>query len=150
MPVRVAINGFGRIGRSVLRAAHEHDADLEFVAVNDLADAATLAHLLALRLGLRPLPGAVDATVTARSRRRCADPRARRARPGRASLGRARRRRRHRGHRRFRTRADAARAPRRGRAQGDHLRAGQGRRAADANVVLGVNFDEVYDPERHH
>ena len=46
MPVRVAINGFGRIGRGVLRAAHERDADLEIVAVNDLVDPNTLAHLL--------------------------------------------------------------------------------------------------------
>jgi glyceraldehyde 3-phosphate dehydrogenase len=46
MPTRVAINGFGRIGRGVLRAAHEQQADLEIVAVNDLTDAATLSHLL--------------------------------------------------------------------------------------------------------
>src|SRR5437868_15033590 len=46
MPVRVAINGFGRIGRGVLRAAREQDADLEVVAVNDLVDPHTLAHLL--------------------------------------------------------------------------------------------------------
>ena len=46
MPVRVAINGFGRVGRCFLRAAHEQHADLEIVAVNDLTDAATLAHLL--------------------------------------------------------------------------------------------------------
>ena len=39
MSVRVGINGFGRIGRCVLRAAHERDADLEIVAVNDLIDA---------------------------------------------------------------------------------------------------------------
>ena len=44
MPVRVAINGFGRVGRSVLRAAHEQDADIEVVAVNELVDATTLAH----------------------------------------------------------------------------------------------------------
>jgi glyceraldehyde 3-phosphate dehydrogenase len=44
MSVKVAINGFGRIGRLVLRAGCNHD--LEFVAVNDLADAKTLAHLL--------------------------------------------------------------------------------------------------------
>lgn len=43
--MRVAINGFGRIGRLVLRAAQDVD-ELEFVAVNDLADAKTLAHLL--------------------------------------------------------------------------------------------------------
>src|SRR5450755_2353276 len=46
MPTRVAINGFGRVGRSVLRIAHEQGADLEIVAINDLTDAATLAHLL--------------------------------------------------------------------------------------------------------
>ena len=47
MPTRVAINGFGRIGRGVVRAAFERGADLEIVAINDVADAATLAHLLA-------------------------------------------------------------------------------------------------------
>ena len=46
MSVRVAINGFGRIGRNVFRAARERGADIEIVAVNDLTDAATLAHLL--------------------------------------------------------------------------------------------------------
>ena len=46
MALRVGINGFGRIGRLVLRAAHQRRAALEFVAVNDLTDAATLAHLL--------------------------------------------------------------------------------------------------------
>ena len=45
MAIRVGINGFGRIGRNILRAAL-HDKDLEFVAVNDITDAATLAHLL--------------------------------------------------------------------------------------------------------
>lgn len=44
MKLRVAINGFGRIGRMVLRAAN-NDKDFEFVAINDLTDAATLAHL---------------------------------------------------------------------------------------------------------
>ncbi len=42
MPTRVAINGFGRVGRSVLRIAHEHGSDIEIVAINDLADASTL------------------------------------------------------------------------------------------------------------
>ena len=45
MSIRVGINGFGRIGRNILRAAL-HDKELEFVAVNDITDAATLAHLL--------------------------------------------------------------------------------------------------------
>src|SRR3954462_6072567 len=46
MAVRVGINGFGRIGRNVFRAAHESDADVEIVAVNDITDAGTLGHLL--------------------------------------------------------------------------------------------------------
>jgi glyceraldehyde 3-phosphate dehydrogenase len=46
MTVRVAINGFGRIGRNLLRSAYKHDVDLEFVAVNDLTDTAALAMLL--------------------------------------------------------------------------------------------------------
>ena len=46
MAIRVAINGFGRIGRQVLRAAKEQGvADLDFVAINDLTDTRTLAHL---------------------------------------------------------------------------------------------------------
>ena len=45
MAIRVGINGFGRIGRNILRAAL-HDREIEFVAVNDITDAATLAHLL--------------------------------------------------------------------------------------------------------
>src|SRR5450432_3116499 len=44
MPVKVAINGFGRIGRNVVRAGL-HNKDIDFVAVNDLTDTATLAHL---------------------------------------------------------------------------------------------------------
>ncbi len=47
MSIRVAINGFGRIGRNVLRSARERGVDdLHFVAINDLAESATLAHLL--------------------------------------------------------------------------------------------------------
>jgi len=48
MTIKVAINGFGRIGRNILRAFHESSAkhDLEFVAINDLGDAKTNAHLL--------------------------------------------------------------------------------------------------------
>jgi glyceraldehyde 3-phosphate dehydrogenase len=45
MPVRVGINGFGRIGRNIMRAALG-DADIDFVAINDLTSAHTLAHLL--------------------------------------------------------------------------------------------------------
>ena len=46
MATKVAINGFGRIGRNVLRASVEQGRELEFVAINDLTDAKTLAHLL--------------------------------------------------------------------------------------------------------
>jgi glyceraldehyde 3-phosphate dehydrogenase len=62
MAVRVGINGFGRIGRNVLRAAHATDADVEWVAVNDLFDTSTLAHLLKYDSILGPFPGDVEAT----------------------------------------------------------------------------------------
>ncbi len=150
MPVRVAINGFGRIGRSVLRAAHENEADIEVVAVNDLVAAPTLAHLLKYDSVFGPFPGKVEVNdagleVGGAHIRALAetDPL---ALPWRElgvdvvieSTG------------HLRTRADAAK----------HLEAGAGKviisaptkgsEQPDATVVLGVNFDEVYDPERHH
>jgi glyceraldehyde 3-phosphate dehydrogenase len=60
MPVRVGINGFGRIGRNVFRAAQERGADIEWVAVNDLTDARTLGHLLKYDSTLGPYPGSVE------------------------------------------------------------------------------------------
>lgn len=60
MPLRVGINGFGRIGRNVFRAAQEQGADIEFVAVNDLTDTETLAHLLKYDSILGPYPGTVE------------------------------------------------------------------------------------------
>jgi glyceraldehyde 3-phosphate dehydrogenase len=60
--VRVGINGFGRIGRNVFRAAHERNADIEWVGVNDLVDSKTLAHLLKYDSVLGPYPGTVDHT----------------------------------------------------------------------------------------
>ena len=60
MPVRVGINGFGRIGRNVFRAAMERKADVDWVAVNDLTDAATLGHLLKYDSILGPYPGTVE------------------------------------------------------------------------------------------
>jgi glyceraldehyde 3-phosphate dehydrogenase len=60
MPVRVGINGFGRIGRNVLRAALAKDADVEWVAVNDITDNATLAHLLKYDSILGPYRGTVE------------------------------------------------------------------------------------------
>jgi glyceraldehyde 3-phosphate dehydrogenase len=60
MPLRVGINGFGRIGRNVFRAAQEQGADIDWVAVNDLTDAKTLAHLLKYDSILGPYPGTVE------------------------------------------------------------------------------------------
>src|SRR4029450_3337587 len=60
MAVRVGINGFGRIGRNVFRAGREKGADIEWVAVNDLTDAATLGHLLKYDSVLGPYPGSVE------------------------------------------------------------------------------------------
>ena len=69
MPVRVGINGFGRIGRNVFRAAKARaDAlggDIEWVAVNDLTDSLTLAHLLKYDSILGPYPGTVQARESA-------------------------------------------------------------------------------------
>ena len=64
MPVRVGINGFGRIGRNVFRAAMAAGADIEWVAVNDLTDAPTLAHLLRYDSILGPTPAASRSTAT--------------------------------------------------------------------------------------
>ena len=61
MSARVAINGFGRIGRNVLRYAKQSAPDLDFVAVNDLTDNATLAHLLRYDSVHGRYPGEVEA-----------------------------------------------------------------------------------------
>ncbi len=150
MPVRVAINGFGRIGRGVLRAAQERETDIEVVAVNDLIDQKTLAHLLRYDSVYGRFPTAVAAAdgaieVNGHAIRTLAE-----TDPAKLpwaelevdvvieSTG------------RFRTREAAAK----------HLEAGaskvivsapmKGDTPPDATVVLGVNFDEVYDPDRHH
>jgi glyceraldehyde 3-phosphate dehydrogenase len=60
MPVRVGINGFGRIGRNIFRAATAAGSDIEWVAVNDLTDAPTLAHLLRYDSILGPYRGSVE------------------------------------------------------------------------------------------
>jgi glyceraldehyde 3-phosphate dehydrogenase len=61
MAVKVGINGFGRIGRNLFRAAHAAGADLDFVAVNDITDTGTLAHLLKYDSILGRFPGEVAA-----------------------------------------------------------------------------------------
>ena len=150
MSVRVGINGFGRIGRCLVRAAHQGDADVEIVAVNDLVDAGTLAHLLRYDSVYGRFPGKVEIIdegigIDGRVVRTFAEAEPR-ALPWAdlgvdvviESTG------------RFRTRAGAQ----------QHLDAGarkviisapaSGSEPADATVVLGVNFDEVYDPDAHH
>ncbi|HEU4971055.1 MAG TPA: type I glyceraldehyde-3-phosphate dehydrogenase [Gaiellaceae bacterium] len=60
MGIRVGINGFGRIGRNFFRAQHALGSDLEIVALNDLGDAKTMAHLLKYDSNLGPFPGGVE------------------------------------------------------------------------------------------
>jgi glyceraldehyde 3-phosphate dehydrogenase len=60
MPVRVGINGFGRIGRGVFRAAKQGGADIEWVAANDLMDTETMAHLLRYDSLFGRYPGTVE------------------------------------------------------------------------------------------
>jgi glyceraldehyde 3-phosphate dehydrogenase len=62
MAVKAGINGFGRIGRNLFRAAKERGADVDWVAVNDITDTKTLAHLLKYDSILGPYPGTVEAT----------------------------------------------------------------------------------------
>jgi glyceraldehyde 3-phosphate dehydrogenase len=61
MPIKVGINGFGRIGRNIMRTALD-DKDIQFVAVNDVTDAKTLAHLLKYDSILGNLPHNVTHT----------------------------------------------------------------------------------------
>jgi glyceraldehyde 3-phosphate dehydrogenase len=145
--VKVGINGFGRIGRNLYRAAYEAESELEFVAVNDVTDAATLAHLLKYDSILGRFPGSVEARdgafavdgveIKVLAER---DPA---ALPWGdlgvevviESTG------------LFTKRDDAAK----------HLEAGAKKVVIsapatdpDVTVALGVNFDDVYDPDRHH
>ena len=150
MPTRVGINGFGRVGRCFLRALDEREADLEVVAINDIADPSTLAHLLRYDSVFGRYPGevrAINGAIEIDGRRITALAESDPARLPWGELGvdvviEST------GH--YRTRAAAA----------EHLDAGarkvvvsapvKGDEPPDATVVLGVNFDEVYDPDRHH
>jgi glyceraldehyde 3-phosphate dehydrogenase (phosphorylating) len=149
MSVRVAINGFGRIGRNVFRAAHarEDAGEIEWIAVNDLTDAATLAHLLKYDSILGPYPGVVEArredeiVVDGRALKVLAETDPDALPWGELgvdvvieSTG------------RFRDRADAAR----------HLARGAKKVVVsapasdpDATVVPGVNFEQAYERTRH-
>ena len=148
MPVRVGINGFGRIGRNVLRAAAARGgAELEFVAVNDLTDARTLAHLVKYDSILGPYPGSVSQQgeeaieIDGRELKVLAETDPAVLPWGELdvdvvleSTG------------RFTDRENAAK----------HLAGGAKKvvisapaTGPDATVVLGVNFDEVYDRDAH-
>src|SRR6059036_2973467 len=64
MSIKVGINGFGRIGRNFFRAAKQQGLDIDVVAVNDITDAKTLAHLLRYDSVLGTFPGEVTSTDT--------------------------------------------------------------------------------------
>jgi glyceraldehyde 3-phosphate dehydrogenase len=146
MPVRVGINGFGRIGRNVFRAAIESEADIEWVGINDIADPATLAHLLRYDSTYGPFPGTVEhgdesMTVDGHPIRVLAERDPANLPWGDLgadvvieSTG------------LFTDRDDAAK----------HLEAGAKKvvisapgKNADVTVALGVNFDSAYDKDQH-
>jgi glyceraldehyde 3-phosphate dehydrogenase len=145
MSVRLAINGFGRVGRCAFRSAFERGADVEWVGINDLADASMLAHLLRHDSVYGPFPGLVEVDGETLVVDGVPIPVHCEADPAELPwdvagvdvalecTG------------RFRARADAAK----------HLAAGARKvivsapgRGVDATIVLGVN-DSTYDPERH-
>jgi len=147
MAVKVGINGFGRIGRNVFRAAKESNADIDFVAVNDLVDTPTMAHLLKYDSILGRYPGGVevdgDTIVAGGDELKVLSERDPAALPWGElgvdvvieSTG------------FFTARPDAAK----------HLDAGAKKviisapaKEPDVTVALGVNFDSDYDPESHH
>ena len=146
MAVKVGINGFGRIGRNVFRAAKAANADIEFVAVNDLVDSATMAHLLKYDSILGRYPGEVEVgdgviTVDGAEVKMLSERDPAQLPWGELgvdvvleSTG------------FFTARADAAK----------HLEAGAKKviisapaKEPDVTVALGVNFDSDYDPEKH-
>jgi glyceraldehyde 3-phosphate dehydrogenase len=147
MAVKVGINGFGRIGRNLFRAATEAGADIDFVAVNDLTDSDTLAHLLKYDSILGRFPEEVEATGEALSvggkEMKVLSERDPADLPWGdlgvdvviESTG------------FFTKRDDAAK----------HLAAGAKKviisapaTDPDVTVALGVNFDTAYDPDSHH
>jgi glyceraldehyde 3-phosphate dehydrogenase len=146
MAVKVGINGFGRIGRNLFRAAHAAGSDLDFVAVNDITDPGTLAHLLKYDSVLGRFPGEVeagDASISVDGRElKVLSERDPAALPWGdlgvevviESTG------------LFTGRDDAAK----------HLSAGARKviisapaKDPDVTVALGVNFDSEYDPDSH-
>jgi glyceraldehyde 3-phosphate dehydrogenase len=146
MAIRVAINGFGRTGRAAFRAAYERGSDIDWVAINDVAEPAMLAQLLKHDTVYGPFPGHVEAREHAILVDGRAIPVPRETDPASLpwrelgaeivieSTG------------RFRARADAEK----------HLEAGVEKlivsapaKDPDVTVVLGVNFDDAYDAAEH-
>ena len=129
MPVQVAINGFGRTGRAFLRSAIERDADITVVAINDLADAKTLAQLLKYDSSYGRFPADVsaeeDAIVVDGHEIQVLSLTEARKLP----WGRARRRGRDRIDRALPHAGRCGATPAGGRREGDHLGAGAGRGA---------------------
>ena len=87
MALKAGINGFGRIGRNVFRAAHARGADIDWVGVNDITDTKTLAHLLKYDSILGPFRGEVEHTENSLIVDGKELQRLRRARPRRAAVG---------------------------------------------------------------
>ena len=145
MSTRVAINGFGRVGRCAFRSAFERDAEIEWAGINDVADVAMLAHLLKHDSVYGPFPATVEAGDGVIRVDGTEIPVFAETDPASLPWGElgvevvleAT------GH--FRSRADAAK----------HLQAGAKKviisapaKEPDVTVVLGVNF-ETYDPDLH-
>jgi glyceraldehyde 3-phosphate dehydrogenase len=146
MTVRVAINGFGRTGRCTLRSAWLGEADIDVVAINDVMDIGTLAHLLRHDSVFGRFPGEVAAgesslTVDGREIAVFSEPDPANLPWGELGVDVVIE---SSGH--FRDREGASK----------HLAAGAQRviisapaKDPDVTVALGVNFDQVYDPDRH-
>ncbi|HEX3736956.1 MAG TPA: type I glyceraldehyde-3-phosphate dehydrogenase [Solirubrobacterales bacterium] len=147
MAVKVGINGFGRIGRNVFRAAHAAGADLEFVAVNDLVDTETMGHLLKYDSILGRFPGQVEVgegalTIDGKELKVLSE-RDPAALPW-GELG-------------VDVVIESTGFFTKGEDAAKHLQAGAKKviisapaTDPDVTVALGVNFDEAYDKENHH
>jgi glyceraldehyde 3-phosphate dehydrogenase len=146
MSVQVGINGFGRTGRAAFRAAHERGEDIEWVGINDVMDLDMAAHLLRYDSTYGPFPGLIEETEKGITVDGVHVPYFSAHTPGDipwAQVG-AEVVIESSGH--FRDRDAAA----------EHLDAGARKvvvsapaKGVDATVAIGVNFDEVYDQERH-